>query len=288
MKSKCVAFISALLLMFATVCIGYGKGIYVTSSTATVTKQMKYLISEAKALGIDTFIIDVDGRNTRYAKNIALVKQSGIRYVARLVVFPDGGTPVQVASQALWEKRWKQAQYAISLGAEAIQLDYIRYKHSNRASPQNAQNVLKVIQFFREKMRGTNVELQADIFGIAADAPSHHIGHDAKVLAPQLHAINPMVYPSHYEPFRQHAVTPYETVYNSVSRLKKQLENYPDVKVNAYIEVHNYRYPMSSAQKAKYIKAQIRGAKDAGADGYYVWSPMNKYKLFFSVLREGV
>lgn len=262
------------------------KGIYVTQNTAENRKRLLYLIKQSKAVGIDTFVVDIWKPSKRLAKNIPLLKENGIRYVARVVVFPRGGTREQLANRALWEKRWKQAKYAISLGAQEIQLDYIRYKPSNIKSTDNAKRVLKVIKFFRNKLKGTGVKLQIDVFGISAIKPSLRIGHDVKLFAETVDAINPMVYPSHYEPYRQHAVTPYKTVFESVEALKEKITHAPHVRVYAYIELYNYRYPMSYATKQKYILAQLKAARKAGAHGWYAWSPGNKYKILFKVLRN--
>ena len=53
------------------------------------------------------------------------------------------------------------------------------------------------------------------------------------------------------------------------------------MKIYAFIEAKNYRYSMSFVQRKKYIKAQMQGAIDAGADGWYVWSPHNAYHELF-------
>ena len=261
------------------------KGIYITQSTAQHSRRMNYLIHQAKSVGIKTFVIDIYYPNKRYARNIAKVRANGIRYVARIVVFPYGAHHHQVKSRKYWQKRWRRAQYAISLGASAIQLDYIRYKPSVRSSPQNARNIYEVIKFFRHKMQGTGVKLQIDIFGVAAHKPAVRIGQNVPLFANSVDAICPMVYPSHYEPYRHHAVRPYSTVLKSVLALRQQLRGHPHVKVFAFIELYNYRYPMSRYAKIKYIKAQMQAARDGGANGWYAWSARNKYSLLFYVLR---
>lgn len=269
-----------------TVVMAYTKGIYITSGTARSDKKMDYMIKRAKRAGINTFVIDVYGRNKHYARNVAKVRKAGIRYVARVVMFPYGGKGSQVLNKKTWENRWRRAQYAISLGASAIQLDYIRYHRTQPASVQNEKNVYKVIKWFRHKLKGTGVKLQIDIFGVAAHRPTRTIGQNVVLFAPSLDAINPMVYPSHYHPARHHSERPYSTVLNSVSALKKQLQPYPHVKVYAFIEVFNYRYPMNYTKRAQYIKAQMQGAMNAGADGLYAWSANNHYKLLFNVLES--
>ncbi len=266
--------------------VAYVKGIYITSSTAQITKRMKYLIKRSKVAGINTFVIDTYYPSKRFRKNIGLVRHAGIRYVARIVIFPYGGTHAQIKNRAIWEKRWRWAKYAIALGASEIQLDYIRYKKNTRPSAENAKNVYEVIKFFKRKMKGTGVKLQIDIFGIVATRPSKTIGQNVGMFAPLLNSINPMVYPSHYYPYRHHAVRPYSTVFNSVNGLRKQLANFPKVHIYAYLELFNFRYPMNYATKVKYIQAQIQGAMNGGANGWYAWSANNHYNILFNILQS--
>src|ERR1044071_6841292 len=72
------------------------KGIYVTQATLENTPFLTYLIRNAKASGINAFVVDMEIPSKRYEQNIALVRESGIKYVARIIMFPDGGTTAQI------------------------------------------------------------------------------------------------------------------------------------------------------------------------------------------------
>lgn len=287
MKNIRASFLGAWLLTFlllfqATQANAMTKGIYINQGTIENTKYITYLIERSKKTGIKTFIVDLERLTPNYAKNIRLIKESGISYVARIVVFPDGGKPEQVRSEAYWNKRYKLVQEAVALGADQIQLDYIRYSSKQPPSPKNAYDILKIINWFQAK---TSVPLQIDVFGISSFGPSKYIGQDIKLFANSVEAICPMVYPSHYEPFKKHAVTPYETVYSSLMAIRKQFDNKPlRFKLIPYIELSNYRFPLSKEKKLAYIHAQIQAAENANADGWYVWSPQNYYDNLFHVL----
>src|SRR3990167_6997283 len=125
---------SIMVLLIATFFLGnpiaFDRGIYLTQETAQNKQKMTYLISQAKKYHIDTFIIDVYGPSKAYAANIRSAMDQGIRYVARVVIFPHGGTHAQINDAAIWTKRLRLAKYAISIGASAIQLDYIRYRYA--------------------------------------------------------------------------------------------------------------------------------------------------------------
>lgn len=262
---------------------GLVKGIYITQSTMDDTKYLTYLVERAKKVGISTFIVDLETPpSKRYIANLALLKNNGIHYVARIIVFPGGGTAAQVHSMEYLQKKNKLAQLAIQHGASQIQLDYIRYSSKQPPSAQNAKDITNVIAWFKKQI---NVPLQVDMFGIASFGESKYIGQNVKLIGTQADAICPMVYPSHYEPYKLHAVAPYDTVYKSLMSIRKQFNDQPlPFKLYPYIELSNYRYPLSKQKKLDYIYAQIQAAEHANADGWYVWSPHNYYDNLFLVM----
>lgn len=262
------------------------KGIYITQPTFEDTKYLKYLISRSEKAGVSTFIVDLERPSKHYQENLALMKSHHINYVARIIIFPNGGgTPEQVASEAYREKKYKLIQTAISYGAQEIQLDYIRYNTKQAASSKHAQDIHKIIQFFKTRVAKQNIPLQIDVFGISSFGEEKHIGQNIKLFSQSVDAVCPMVYPSHFEPFRVHAVTPYKTVYTSLESIKEQFGNKKlPFKLYPYLELSNYRYPLSKAKKMEYIYAQIQAAEAAGADGWYAWSPHNLYDNLFQVL----
>lgn len=258
------------------------KGIYVTQSTLENTAYINYLIDQAKKTGINTFIIDLEQPSAKYRTNIELVKNNHIIYIARITVFPGGGTPEQVKSESYREKKYELVKHALAYGASQIQLDYIRYNTKQRPSSQNAKDILAVIQWFKQRI---NVPLQIDVFGISSFGESKYIGQNIKLFSNHVDVICPMVYPSHYVPFDVHVKTPYKTVYDSLMAVRDQFddENLP-FKLIPYIELSNYHYLLSHEKKLNYIYAQIQAAENAGVDGWYVWSPHNKYDSLFQIL----
>ncbi|MDR3478222.1 MAG: putative glycoside hydrolase [Gammaproteobacteria bacterium] len=262
------------------------KGIYLTQTTMENTKYLKYLIANSKAVGITTFVVDMEIPSKRYQKNVALLKENGIRYVARVVVFPTGGHPEQISSPAYWAKRYALMKTAVDYGAQEIQLDYIRYNTKQHASADNAKHIFTVVQWFKDKLAPQGVPLQADVFGISSYGESKHIGQNLRMMAQSVDALCPMVYPSHFEPFRTHAVTPYQTIYNSLHALRSQFDNKMPVKLYAFIEISNYRYPLPGSKRRSYVVAEMKAVQDAGADGWYVWSAHNKYDYLFSLMAE--
>lgn len=263
------------------------KGIYVTQTSLENTAFLNYLIKRAKAAGIDTFVVDLELPSKRYKENIALLKDNNINYVARIIMFPDGGTAKMIKDPNVWQKKYRLVKQAVDWGAKEIQLDYIRYSSKQKASSDNSKDILEIIQWYKNKLISQNIPLQIDVFGVTSFGESKHIGQNIKLFAESVDAICPMVYPSHYIPFPKHFKQPYETVYGSLKRIKKQFDsNEAPMKVYAYIELSNYHYPMTREKTLEYIKAQIKAVADADADGWYAWSPHNRYDNLFNLLES--
>lgn len=268
---------------FANSANAFVKGIYLTQTTLENTVYLNYLINRSKKVGINTFVVDLEIPSKKYQQNIALLKENDIQYVARVIVFPDGGRPDQIASEAYWAKRYNLIKAAVAYGADQIQLDYIRYNTKQPASLDNSKHIFKVVQWYKDRL---SIPLQADVFGISSFGESKHIGQNLRMMAKSVDALCPMVYPSHFEPYRVHAVTPYQTIYTSLRALRSQFNDVMPVKLYAYIEISNYRFPLSPSRRHAYVLAEMKAVKDANADGYFVWSAHNKYDYLFNVLGE--
>lgn len=259
------------------------RGIYVQQRTAQDPKKLRYLIASSVKVGLNTFVVDLWGRSRGYAEGIKMIQNAGLKYVPRITIFPDGAKPGQVDDQQLLEKRWKLVDYALTLGAKDIQLDYIRFSSKNSPSPENADKILGVLRFFRQRIEQRGARMQIDIFGEVSYGPSERIGQDMRRFAPELNAVCPMLYPSHFEPYKETAKTPYQTVHGALIALERQTQGLP---VYAYIEHFNYRYKMSDAERAVYFEAQLQAVLDSRAQGFYVWSVGNHYDILFNLLQR--
>jgi hypothetical protein len=263
------------------------RGIYVTQYMFENTAFLNHLIAKAKKAGVNTFVVDMEKPSKRYRDNLDLLKENNIHYVARIIMFPGGGTASQIENPAVWQKKYALVKQAVDWGASQIQLDYIRYNTKQKPSPNNAKNILEIISWYKNKLSGQNIPLQVDVFGIASFGESKYIGQNIKLFSQNVDAICPMVYPSHYVPFKEHFNKPYDTVYGSLKSIKGQFggKQMP-MKMYPYIELSNYHFPMSQPRTQEYIKAQIKAVHDAGADGWFAWSPHNRYDNLFSVLES--
>ncbi len=268
---------------------GWDKGIYLTQYVLEKPDRLEYLIREAKDTGINTFVVDHDYYSSHYAPAIAKVKAAGIKDVTRIVVFSDGGNAEQIHSKAHWEEKLKLAEDAIKAGADAIQLDYIRYSSKEPANPQHAKDVYQIIKWFKANINAEHVPMEIDIFGEVSYYPSMHIGQDIKMFADSVDGVNPMVYPSHFWPYQKYSAEPYKTINNSLNALEGQFNDNAPFKVHAFIEAANFHYikKTSDTQKQKYLLQEIRAVEDSNnVSGWYVWSANNVYENLFEVLKN--
>ena len=181
------------------------------------------------------------------------------------------------------------ANDAIKAGADAVQLDYIRYSSKEPANPQHAKDVYQIIKWFKAKINAQHVPMEIDIFGEVSYYPSMHIGQDIKMFADSVDGVNPMVYPSHFWPYQKYSAEPYKTINNSLNSLVGQFNDNAPFKVHAFIEAANFHYlkKTSNAEKQKYLLQEIRAVEDAkGVSGWYVWSANNVYDNLFQVLKN--
>lgn len=262
------------------------RGIYVQQLTAQNPKKLRYLIQRAKKAGLNTFVVDLWSTSQEYARGVKLIQEEGITFIPRIIMFPDGAKDErQVADRELLEQRWRLADFALGLGAKDIQLDYIRFSSRNEPSPENADKIIEVLRFFRKRTEQRGARLQIDVFGEVSYGPSLRIGQDMQRFAPELDAVCPMLYPSHFEPHHQTFKAPYRTVHGALTALERQMRKSP-IPIYAYIEPFNYRHKMSDAEREIYVEAQLEAVLDSSAQGFYVWSVGNYYDHLFNVLER--
>lgn len=284
-----VILLSLALFGFISSAHAWDKGIYLTQYMLENPAKLDYFLREAKATGINTFVIDHEYYSSKYAAALAKVKAAGIKNVVRIVVFTDGGNLAQIRSKAHWEDKLKLINDAIKSGADVIQLDYIRYSSKEPANPQHAKDVYEIIKWFKTRINAQNIPMEIDIFGEVSYYPSMHIGQDIKMFADSVDGVNPMVYPSHFWPYEKYSADPYATINKSLHALTEQFNHNPPFKIHAFIEAANYHLlkKTSNAEKQKYLLQEIRAVEDAkGVEGWYVWSANNVYENLFIVLKN--
>jgi hypothetical protein len=247
---------------------------------------------------------------------LAELKAKGIYTIARIVVFKDNvlarhrpdwavtdtrtGQPWLDNEGLAWMDPFREEvwDYAISIAREAaekgfdeIQFDYVRFPSDGKVSatryaqPNTRETRLPAIVGFlaraRRELAPTGVFVAADIFGYTAfNENDTDIGQRVEELAPYLDYLSPMVYPSGYHlgipGYRNPVQHPYEVVLQSVKNFRKRTANLP-VKIRPWIQdFRDYAFDRRAFGVTE-VRAQTRGAADAGAAGFMLWNPRNSY-----------
>ncbi|PYM76820.1 MAG: GTP-binding protein [Candidatus Rokuibacteriota bacterium] len=254
---------------------------------------------------------------------MADLKSRGIYTIARIVTFKDNvlangrpdlaiidtrtGRPWIDNEKLAWvdpfrEEVWRYnvaiAREAASKGFDEIQFDYVRFPTDGKlgaakySSPNNKTTRLPAIAGFlgkaRRELGPLGVFVAADVFGYTAfNDNDTDIGQRIEELAPHLDYLCPMVYPSGYHVgipgFRNPVQNPYEVVRESV-RLIQHRASQHRVRVRPWLQdFKDYAFDRRIFGVTE-VRAQIKGADDAGAVGWMLWNPRNDYTA--SALRQ--
>jgi len=247
---------------------------------------------------------------------MADLKARGLYTIARIVTFKDNilansrpdlaiidtrtGKPWIDNEKLAWvdpfrEEVWRYnvaiAREAAKRGFDEIQFDYVRFPTDGKlgaakyASPNNKETRLPAIAGFlglaRRELGPLGVYVAADVFGYTAfNENDTDIGQRIEELAPHLDYFCPMVYPSGYHVgipgFRNPVQHPYEIVHESV-RLIRQRSTHSKVRVRPWLQdFKDYAFDKRIFGVTE-VRAQIKGADDAGAVGWMLWNPRNDY-----------
>ena len=247
---------------------------------------------------------------------MADLKARGVYTIARIVVFKDNvlarhrpdwavidtrtGAPwvdneklawVDPFREEVWDYNLAIAREAVRRGFDEVQFDYVRFPTDGRlgaaryARPNTRQTRLPAVTGFlaraRRELGAMGAFVAADVFGYTAfNENDTDIGQRIEELAPHLDYLSPMVYPSGYQRgipgYRNPVEHPYEVVRESV-RLIRQRSAPASVRVRPWLQdFRDYAFDRRPFGVAE-IRAQMKGALDAGAAGWMLWNPRNDY-----------
>lgn len=261
----------------------------------------------------DTIISPVAGYG-HFPGIVSALKQEGYFTIARIVAFQDPYLAQAVPEQAirrsdgglwrdrdgrLWlnpydERNWEYvkdlALWALDMGFDEIQLDYVRFPDSARnletsgvvmpgwdAYQNRGEAIVAFLKYMGQAVEG-KAYLSADIFGfttIAADDMG--IGQKLEDVASAVDFICPMVYPSHYYNagiygFEVPEAHPYEVVCMAMEEAKERTSGLK-AHIRPWLQDFSYRIKYGPEE----VQGQIEATFESGLNTFILWNPANIY-----------
>ncbi len=210
----------------------------------------------------------------------------------------NGMAWVNPYNREVWEYLLEIAAGAADAGFDEVQFDYIRFstdilEEEVDYGPE-AEGVSKIdiitefTEYLYNELSPLGVYVAADVFGTVIDNASDQeiVGQSYVRMALHLDYICPMIYPSHY---RNNAfgipvpdADPYELIYSASSASAKALSEVPEngrAKVRVWLQSFTAGWvPGHISYGPEQIRAQIKGAYDAGYEEWILWNAAVNYQ----------
>lgn len=201
-------------------------------------------------------------------------------------------------NREVWEYLLEIAAGAADAGFDEVQFDYIRFSTDimeeevdygpEAESVSKIDIITKFTEYLYNELSPLGVYVAADVFGTVIDNASDQeiVGQSYVKMATHLDYICPMIYPSHY---RNNAygipvpdAEPYELIYSASSASVKALSIAPEnerAKVRVWLQSFTAGWvPGHIGYGPEQIRAQIKGAYDAGYEEWILWNAAVNYQ----------
>lgn len=244
------------------------------------------------------------------------LKARGAHTIARIVTFKDDvlarhrrewavtdtrtSGPWLDAERLAWidpfqEEAWAYpiavATEAARMGFDEIQFDYLRFPTDGAlgaarfagasAQPRRLRAITAFLERARMALAPTGARLAVDVFGyVAFNLDDTGIGQRLEEMAPLVDVLCPMAYPSAYHlgipGHRNPVADPYAVVFETVRRARERTA-LGAVDVRPWIQdFRDYAFDRRVFGVPE-LHAQMTAAIDAGATGWMLWNPQNRY-----------
>jgi hypothetical protein len=197
----------------------------------------------------------------------------------------------------VWNYNIALAVEAATLGFDEVQFDYVRFPTDGNlqtaiyARPNTYENrtaaITGLLSNTQAALAPYGVTFGVDIFGYAPWVNDDvGIGQHIEALAPYVDYLAPMVYPSTFAnglpgqnpKFANAIAYPYEIVHLSTVRAVERARAVnPAVEIRPWLQdFGDYAFDWRDYTPGE-IRAQMDGAREAGARGWYLWDPAVRY-----------
>lgn len=240
------------------------------------------------------------------SKLVSYLHEKGVHVVARVCVFRDIHNAtrngawrfdkewVNPASRAVQDYNLAIIRELIGFGVDEIQVDYFRYPadgktHTGVEGKSRSDVLTEYAARIHEITTSKGVLLSLDMFGIVIwqkDEDIRILGQDVMRFKDHFDIISPMLYPSHFVKNFSGIPNPADEPYMFVNAGVKRMKALVGDRVIIRPWLQSFPLRVTIGYTPAYIKEQIRAARDAGAVGWLLWSPGNKYTEAFRALED--
>jgi hypothetical protein len=182
-------------------------------------------------------------------------------------------------SRKVWDYNVDIAEAAARAGFDEIMFDYIRFPTDGdlssavfpgKVNERKGETLSRFLTYARERLSPLGVRISAAVFGLSATRDLG-IGQRPRLLAKQLDAIYPMVYPSHYGPgelgLDDPNASPQQTVALSLRAFRQALRG-SDTRLVPWLQDFSLGRTYTLAD----VKAQILAARRMKSQGFLLWN----------------
>lgn len=262
------------------------------------------------------FVNEIDGKRVLIKDLKSVFKQfkdNDVYVIARQVVFLDpvlaakkpelaiekeggglwedygGKTWVDPTRKEVWDYNIAIAKEAVSLGADEINFDYVRFPSDGPVETAVYHNLAGVkaeamksfFEYLGTELGGVEAKVSVDFFGLTLDNAKNgfdlNIGQRLIDAADFVDYICPMTYPSHYADgylgFENPAEHPYEVVKRGLDMAREIMADR-----RAGLRVWIQAFDLGAVYDGDKIRAQIKAVEENNeASGWLLWNARNSY-----------
>jgi hypothetical protein len=194
--------------------------------------------------------------------------------------------------RGVWQYAADLAKEAVNLGFSEVQFDYVRFPDEKRLVSEavfplangrvRAQVIREQLGFTRSELRGTNVPMTIDVFGLTAtDTTDMGIGQQWEKFVDQADVVLPMVYPSHFAPgtykLGNPNAAPFATIDHAMADAVRRSAGIPNAaKLVPWYQDFTLGPPRYGAE---HVQAQMRAGYKHGVKSWMLWNPGSRYTV---------
>ncbi|HLG09457.1 MAG TPA: putative glycoside hydrolase [Gaiellaceae bacterium] len=184
----------------------------------------------------------------------------------------------------VWDYNVDVAIAAAQAGFDEILFDYVRFPsdgdvaaaiYRNRGALRKRDAIPAFLRYAAARLEPLQVRVSAAVFGLSA-ARDLGIGQLPRRMAPHLHALYPMTYPSLFGPgelgLADPSATPGATVARALRRFHTALRG-RDTLLVPWVQDFSFTTPFGLEE----VRAQIDAARLSGAKGFMLWNAEGLY-----------